>query len=321
MLRALLRYPSPTFPDDLRTHNAEIDALLTSLDKALIGSAKVRRQTLIEVRDDLLEALERARDAGVDERAAVGDAISALGSIDAIASEQRSARAAMFRKTAIATGLTFATLMLGMQLMLSGVLTTRWPVLVGMFVFHALFFGLWMGYFAAYVIGKAEPSRKDSTHSGAFLVYYPPSSQAMSWALAIVFASMALGMVLGLVGISVFTSWSPLFLVVMLLLNIKIVLSALATAMFRACVEGETLRLQGLFGVQYIVRDRIRGVQKKGLAFRLLWFGAGEIHRIVWEDNSGVRRNSHVSINQELVHGDRLLAWLEAAAARNAIKG
>ncbi len=315
MLRSLLRYPSPGFPDDLRTGSAQIDALLINLDAALIGSAKVRRHTVIEVRDDLLEALQRARDAGENERDGVDDAISALGSIETIASEQRASRAALFRKTSFGTGLAFASMMLGLQLMMSGLLNTRWPMLAGMFVFHALFFGLWMGYFAAYVFGKAEPSMKDSAEGGAFLVYYPTTSQALSWILAVVFTWMGLTMGLGIFGVSIFTTISPLPLAVLMLLCIKIVITAISAALFRARVDTETIRLQGLFGTRRIARDQIHSLQTMGLGFRLLWPSFGQTHRIVWRDKRGVRRTSHVSISQDMIHGERMLAWLEIAAA------
>jgi hypothetical protein len=297
MLRSLLRYPSPGFPDDLRTGSAQIDALLINLDAALIGSAKVRRHTVIEVRDDLLEALQRARDAGENERDGVDDAIS------------------LFRKTSFGTGLAFASMMLGLQLMMSGLLNTRWPMLAGMFVFHALFFGLWMGYFAAYVFGKAEPSMKDSAEGGAFLVYYPTTSQALSWILAVVFTWMGLTMGLGIFGVSIFTTISPLPLAVLMLLCIKIVITAISAALFRARVDTETIRLQGLFGTRRIARDQIHSLQTMGLGFRLLWPSFGQTHRIVWRDKRGVRRTSHVSISQDMIHGERMLAWLEIAAA------
>jgi hypothetical protein len=317
MLRSLLRYPSPGLPNDLRTGHAEIDALLTKLDAALIGSAKVRRHTVIEVRDDLLESLQRARDAGGDERAAVDDAVSALGSIDTIASEQRAARAALFRKVSFGTGLAFATLMLGVQLMMSELLNTRWPVLAGIFVFHALFFGLWMGYFAAYVIGKAEPSGKDNAEAGAFLIHYPSSSKTMSWGLAIFFTLLACGIGIGLAGIGPFGTWPPLPILLLVLLDIKLVITAIATAMFSAHADADRLTLRGPFGQQRLPRDGVRAVQAMGIAFRLLWIGSGMVYRVTWQDVSGRSRISYLSINQELVHGDRLLAWLETAVAAN----
>jgi hypothetical protein len=315
MLRSLLRYPSPGFPDDLRTGNAQIDALLVSLDAALIGSAKVRRHTIIEVRDDLLESLQRARDVGDNECDALDHAVSAVGPIETIASEQRAARAALFRKASFGTGLAFASMMLGLQVMMSELLNTRWPMLAGMFVFHAVFFGLWMGYFAAYVFGKAEPSMKDSAEGGAFLVYYPATSQALSWLMAVVSAWMGLTMGMGIVGMSIFTSMSPLPLAVLMLLSIKIVVTAIAAALFRARVDTETIRLHGLFGTRRIARHQIHSLQTMGLGFRLLWPSFGQTHRIVWQDEDGVRRTSHVSISQDMIHGDRMLAWLEIAAA------
>jgi hypothetical protein len=324
MLHSLLRYPSPGFPADLRTGHDRIDNVLTRLDGLLVGSAKVRRQTVIEVRDDLLEARERAGDVGADGRTALDDAIASLGPVEAIAQEQHAARAALFRRLFLQTGATFASLMLGFQLMfkLGGVSQISWLLLAGMFVFHFVFFGLSMGYVGAYAFGKSEPGPKDSAGTGAFVVYYPPLSQALSWLLAAVFASMGVSLGLGMIGMSAFTTFSPLPSAVMILLCVKLVIAAISAALFRARVDSQVLNLQSMFRKQRIGRDRVQSVQAMGLGFRLLWPTAfGETYRIIWRDESGISRRTHVSISQDMVHGDRLVAWLElSVAAREANK-
>ena len=324
MLHSLLRYPSPGFPADLRTGHDRIDNVLTRLDGLLVGSAKVRRQTVIEVRDDLLEARERAGDVGADGRTALDDAIASLGPVEAIAQEQHAARAALFRRLFLQTGATFASLMLGFQLMfkLGGVSQISWLLLAGMFVFHFVFFGLSMGYVGAYAFGKSEPGPKDSAGTGAFVVYYPPLSQALSWLLAAVFASMGVSLGLGMIGMSAFTTFSPLPSAVMILLCVKLVIAAISAALFCARVDSQVLNLQSMFRKQRIGRDRVQSVQAMGLGFRLLWPTAfGETYRIIWRDESGISRRTHVSISQDMVHGDRLVAWLElSVAAREANK-
>jgi cytochrome c biogenesis protein CcdA len=185
-----------------------------------------------------------------------------------------------------------------------------------------VFFGLSMGYVGAYAFGKSEPGPKDSAGTGAFVVYYPPLSQALSWLLAAVFASMGVSLGLGMIGMSAFTTFSPLPSAVMILLCVKLVIAAISAALFRARVDSQVLNLQSMFRKQRIGRDRVQSVQAMGLGFRLLWPTAfGETYRIIWRDESGISRRTHVSISQDMVHGDRLVAWLElSVAAREANK-
>ena len=67
MLHALLRLPSPGFPNDMRTGNAGIDAYLATLDRTLAGSAAVRLSALRGYTDDagsVERALRRLRGRG-----------------------------------------------------------------------------------------------------------------------------------------------------------------------------------------------------------------------------------------------------------------
>ena len=174
-----LRFPTPGFPADLATGDARIDAHLVALDAALVGAAAVRRQTVIEARDFLLEARDHARDAGRDEAIAVNEAIAALGPIEAIAREQRAGRAALFRRAVLGMGLGYATLML-LSLLRTGLAAADWLPLAGAFAAHAGFFGVPMGYLVAYVFKRAEPSAKDAPGPGAFLVHFAPTSITLS---------------------------------------------------------------------------------------------------------------------------------------------
>lgn len=56
MFRKLLRLPSPKWEADLATGNAPIDDYLKEIDAGLVGAKSVRRMTLLEAKDFLLEA-------------------------------------------------------------------------------------------------------------------------------------------------------------------------------------------------------------------------------------------------------------------------
>jgi hypothetical protein len=311
------RFPTPGFPTDLATGDARIDAHLVALDAALVGAAAVRRQTVMEARDFLLEARDHARSAGRDDDAAVADAIAALGPIEAIAREQRASRLAMFRRGAIGMGLVYAGLMLVFSLLRTGLTGADWVPLAGLFVAQAALFGIPMGYLAAYVFKRAEPTVKDAPGPGAFLVHFAPTSITLSWGLAVAFGLSALLLIAGLAGVGLFSTWAPAATIGLLLLNLRLIVGALRAARFRARVDDETLRIDGLFGHARIPRAAITGTARASIPMQLLIPAMGLSHWIEWQDTDSRARRTYVSIAQDLVHGDRLIAWLESAAHAN----
>jgi hypothetical protein len=312
-----LRFPSPGFPADLATGDARIDAHLVALDAALVGAASVRRQTVMEARDFLLEARDHARDAGSDDAAAVDDAIATLGPIEAIAREQRAARAALFRRAAFGMGLGYAALMLLFSLLRTGLAGAHWVALAGAFAAHAVLFGATMGYLVAYVFKRAEPTAKDAPMPGGFLVHFTPTSIALSWGLAAAFGLCAALLASGLAGIGPFAAWAPALAIALLLLDLRLTIGALRAARFRARVDAETLKIDGLFGHAHIPRSAVTGTARAAMPMQLLIPAMGLSHWIEWRDDSGRARRTCVSIAQDLVHGDRLIAWLESAARAN----
>lgn len=312
-----LRLPSPRFPADLATGDARIDAHLVALDAALVGAASVRRQTVMEARDFLLEARDHARDAGRDDTAAVEEAIATLGPIEAIAREQRAARRAMFRRMALGMGLGYAGMMLLFSLLRTGLDGANWGALAIVFVAHAVLFGSTMGYLVAYVFKRAEPTAKDAPEPGGFLVHFAPTSIVLSWGLAVAFGLCAALLAAGLAGVGPFAAWTPAVAVALLLLDLRLTIGALRAARFRARVDAEVLRIDGLFGHARIPRTAVTGTARAAMPMQLLIPAMGLSHWIEWRDERGRTRRTCVSIAQDLVHGDRLIAWLEAAARAN----
>ena len=313
---SLLRFPSSGFPADLATGDARIDAHLVALDAALVGAASVRRQTVMEARDFLLEMRDHARDAGRDHAAAVDDAIAALGPIKAIAREQRASRLAIFHRMMLGMGLGYATLMLLFSLLRTGLAAAEWLPLAGAFAAHAGFFGIPMGYLVAYVFKRAEPLKNDTRESG-FLVHFTPVAIGLSWGLAAFFTLSNGVIAAGIAGIGPLADWRPLSLAMLMLMGLRLVIGSLRAARFRALVEDDALTIDGLFGRTRIPRASITSTARVSWGMQLVIPAAGLSHGIEWHDTDGRTRRTYVSIAPDLVHGDRLIAWLESAARAN----
>jgi uncharacterized Tic20 family protein len=302
---------------DLVTGDARIDACLRALDAALAGAASVRRQTVMEARDFLLESRDHARAEGLDANAAADRAIETLGDIRAIASEQRSRLSRLFRRTGLALGVTYATLMLGFSL-LQGRPDPGLATLAVVFVLQALFFGGVMGYLAAYVFKRAEPKASDSEGPDHFRVAYTLTGIRISWALVLAFALMMVIIAAGLFGAGPFAASSPWWILALLLVDLRVILGALRAAWFRAEAKGESIVIEGLGGRTTIARAAIARLHRDPPPMQLLVPGLGLSWCITWQGEDGRTRRTRISINQDLVHGDRLLAWLEDAARANA---
>jgi hypothetical protein len=319
MTTLMLRLPSPGFATDLRTGDARIDRFLEALDGALVGSAGIRRSTLLETRDTLLEARDRAREAGGDEAAALADTIEAFGTPAEIGREQRRGCATRFRKLALATGLLFATLMLAIGLVAAPHPGARLEVLALVFGLQALMFGLPMGFLFAYAIPAPLPTARDAGDGSDFRVHYPRLSIAMAWVALLLFGGLEVAQLLGLAGLTPLAQIRWQVLALLLVINAKNVLAACDALRFRAEVVGDVLQLRtGFGGAVAVPRERIVSIDRRGPLFQLFWPGYGRIHRVTWRDDDGRLRHRHVSLNREVIHGDRLLAWCEGAARMQA---
>lgn len=316
MLTLMLRLPTPGFPTDLRTGDARIDRFLEDLDGALVGSAGIRRATLLETRDTLLEARDRAREAGQDEAAALAETIEAFGTPAQIGREQRRGCTSRFRKLAAATGLSFATLTLAVNLVAAQGPGAHLWVLAQTFALQALLFGLPMGFLFAYVIPAAMPTARDAGDSPDFSAHYSRLSTAIAWVLLLGIGGLEVALAVGLAGLGPLASIRWQGLVLLLVINAKSLLAVVDGLRFRARVVGDVLHLRTAFGgAVEVPRARIVSIVRRGPLFQLVWPAYGRIHRLAWCDDDGRVLHRHVSLNRDLVHGDRLLAWCEQATA------
>ena len=311
MTSSLLRLPSPHFPADVATGEARIDGYLMRLDAALAGSAAVRRQTLLEARDFFLDASAGTSDA------ALQAAIDAFGPAEQVASEQRLERRRMLISIGWRTGLTYAMLMLAMSVIGEGLNGTHRGVQVGIFIFNVLFFGGCMGYFFAYVMPKSMPLAADASGPEHFVVRYPTSSRWMSAGLLVAMGALEMLLAAGLAGRGPFADWSPALLFFLLAINLKTVLAAATSLKFGAMVKGATVTFDSLGGTAIVRRDQIESIDTPKPIVQLLWPGFGPARRVTWRDDAGKLRRRLLPMNTDVIHGDRLVAWLEDATNRS----
>lgn len=317
MTLSLVRLLGPNFPNDLLTGDARLDTHLRALDASLAGAASVRRHTVMEARDFLLEARDHALGAGHTPESAADRAIEALGDLGAMASEQRARLASAFWRAGLATGIAYATLMLGFSL-LDGRASAGVATLALVFVLQVVLFGGIMGYCAAYVFKRAEPKPADSDGPDHFRVAYTPVSTRLCWGLVIAFTLMLAVIAAGPFGRGPFAASSPWLVALLLLVDLRVVVTALRGARFHAEAKGDTVVIDGLTGRATLTRDAIMEVRRDSIPMQLLVPGFGQSWCITWRDAGGHTRRTRISISQDLVHGDRLLAWLEDAARANA---
>jgi len=103
-LKRFLRRPGISCPTEALTGDNALDAYICDLDSRLLGSKYVRVLTLVEIRDHLEEAKAREIAAGLDERSAAERAVSAMGSAEEHARDQRVSLRRRFLKMAAAWG-------------------------------------------------------------------------------------------------------------------------------------------------------------------------------------------------------------------------
>ncbi|TWT21067.1 hypothetical protein FQY83_06805 [Luteimonas marina] len=318
---SVLKPVSPSLPADLRTGDQAIDRYLAQINAHLIGTRSVRRMTLVEARDFVVDASIDAPDRGAAILAATGE----FGSPEDIGSTQRRERHGVLLKIALMAGPAFALLMLLMQVLgLSA--PGGWRSLAIVFVWNMLAFGLGMGALFAYAIGTPAPSKTapaTATGENGFVATYLDSSRMLCRILFAVFGSMQLLLLLSLFGADptgIFNAWAWPLTAFLLFVNFKNVAAPLHALRFRAEATPGTLRIHRLTGPLLLQRRQIVTVARPSYlrqAFSMLY---GQQHRIGWRADDGRLRHVTVSLTPDVINGGRLRAWLEAAADENAAR-
>ena len=149
------------------------------------------------------------------------------------------------------------------------------------------------------------------------MVRYPTSSRWMSAGLLVAMGALEMLLAAGLAGRGPFADWSPALLFFLLAINLKTVLAAATSLKFGAMVKGATVTFDSLGGTAIVRRDQIESIDTPKPIVQLLWPGFGPARRVTWRDDAGKLRRRLLPMNTDVIHGDRLVAWLEDATNRS----
>ena len=323
LMTPTLRSSPYRLPAGLATSDHRLDARLQELDARLAGSAAVRRPTLQEARDFLLEARERGLDAGRSPAEAADEAPAALGDIRKIVEEQRTRRRGIFWRTALTTGVFFGCSMLLFFIAATLFAPTRPPFLLtlvsaALSLMSGVALGGYMGHVAAYRAASTEPLESDEGDAGAFRVV----GDRMGWRHVslqlFVFASLLGLPAAGLLERGPMADVAPWALVALCFMSGAVIIGVIRLRRFGAVVTPDEAVIDSWRGPVRIPRDAVRAMRDNGLFTRLASGSAANSIRIEWQDSDGRTRRHRMHLPIDLVNGDRLRAWFADAAEADA---
>lgn len=314
-MHQLTRLFGPKFPQDLKTEQPEIDAFLQQMDARLAGAAKVRKHTLEEIRDHLLESQTARMARGQSPAEAAQQAVSDFGDIEAHAKTQRKSLYRSFWLTLLFTGGGFALLMSFFYLG-DEVMGKDWGVVTAIFAFNFIFFGFFMAYLTVFSFAPGKDSQQLQLQPRAEEepIQVQSTSKEKRYAIGMLVVMAGLGMmgVAGLLGIGFFANVSPLYCIGLAVLAFHNALG-MSSAWNRYQLTQTHLQLQSWFGRRDIPRNAISMVKKAPAWMSYLYVGAGVLHWVYWQesDGSGVKvKRKGLVLNQEMLNMDALLASL-----------
>jgi hypothetical protein len=320
--------PDPTglktrLPTELLTGDARIDDHLDQLDRALVGTARVRRPVVQELRDFLLDAKDAALRDGRDADAAVDDAISAAGTVDEIAGDQRAAKRREFLRIVRLTGLPWGlwmTVFMGIYFWseFGRLSISQIGVLIAGMSIAGLLFGALMGALV-YIAVPGTVSLPSTRPDSEFVVELSRPGRRWLYALT-VFATLLIGLpAASLTGYGF--DWPAALSTLLLLMNVPMVIFIVRYRWFRATVAGDRLRMVGVSGGIEISRGEILGLERPTMLRRWLNMApAGDACDLVWRGEDGRTRRRVLPLTPDMIDSDRLRAWIEAALPDPAVK-
>lgn len=308
MIRILLRLPSPRFEADLTTGIASIDDYLKQVDAGLVGAKSVRRLTLLEARDFLLEASESTQ--AESQEQALLEAMQAFGAPADIARKQRSERYRFFLRSALLAGLFYASFMLFLSLI--SATETRW-IHAAVFAFQALWFGMIIGLLEAFCFSpQSLPSKQEGPdEQSSFLVSYSRSSIFAAWLLVIGLGFFAVMILLGLAGIGGFSEETVLLNIVLLAFIFLFIAKAFASLLFKIQVSNRTISIHSLGTQARLSLEQVTGFHRAPHWHFWLTSAFWAPFWLEWRDERGCTRSMIVGLNGQLTNADRFQALME----------
>ncbi len=195
-LAGLTRFPGRDIPAAALTGNPVLDDFLTALDRELLGSARVRLQTVAEIRDHLLERKASFEKVGGTEAEAAEKAVQSIGTPDELAGPQRHTLKKKFLRASVPTGGMFG-LGMGMFFYLMEHGKDLGPVFFAVLgLCQGVGFGLFMGWFMTFILPDrllTVTFKQDMFQDmeGDFTVHYSTAIRRMSYFLMVFFALTA----------------------------------------------------------------------------------------------------------------------------------
>lgn len=323
-LHRLTRFPKHAFPTELDTGNTAIDHYLRELDAGLVGSTGVRKVTLEEARDHLLESTDSLITQGQLPDAAGQQAVASFGAVEVHAKEQRQERYKLFITMFLRFGLTFATLMLLMSLLsMSSFLgeekaargfAENLPTLAKTYLFNATFFGFFMSYWFTFAFTQAKPAPVKPTEEGEVLeVYSQKGSKYAAVFLFIVMGGISLSCLAGLFGWGYMAASGVALNTLLFLLGAQMTIGA-SVAWDRYELSQDALTIRSFTGHHRIPRAAIVDLVERSFWRSFIGVGIGKHYALIWQDEAGQRQTVNLVLNGEMHNSDSLIATLKATA-------
>lgn len=313
MLRALTRFPSSKFPQDLLTQEPVFDSYLHQLDAELLGRASLRKVTLEEVRDHLLEQQAALMDQGLAAEVAAQQALDGFGSAEELGAEQRREKTRDFFKYFIQFGLLFAVFMAVLQMVSEVYGSLSWYSEVRRFAFNFTFYGLFMSFFMTFSHYQTSATKLSSKESlattNAIHVYTPKKYKALALIMLFFGVSMLMACVLSLLGI--FSLYGLYGNLLMGYLGLFMV-SAMSSGWTHLTLEGKQFHIRGLLQNRHFRIANVKEFKRQSLWRIYLPPAFGRIHKLVLLTDQGKTQTLYFSLNAEMHESDRMFSRLES---------
>lgn len=316
-LRELSRLPTTTFEENLLTGVPPIDGYLKRLDAELLGRASLRRLTLEEVRDHLLEGYKSLVEQGMPLDQAAQQAVDNFGSEVDIGSEQRRDIEKAFVKNFLLFGASYAILMGILTLVSSQYGDRTLSLLFLTFPFHFLFSGAGMSValtLGRIDFGSSEHARQGSEASSKAIHLQAPKKLKWLALGMMIFGLVAISMsVLGLLGLGIWATNGIVGNFLLIYLGIGLV-SSMLTTWTQIRYKGNQIAFATLFGnFNYTIRE-IKGFTRT--RWKRLWLPTfARTHQLTFVTDKGEIKTIYLTLNPEMPNSDLFIAQMESAKA------
>lgn len=311
---AFTRFPSFRFETSLNTEYPAINAFLEQLDQQLVGAKSVRRLTLEEARDHLLEHTESLVDKSKAPPEAAQMAIASFGSPEEHSKVQRKERLKLFSRMATSFGLMFAFLMTIFNVLGGPIEELNLALQAKLFVFYALFYGILMGYWFTFGFAQAKPTQSKSVvDSGDELkVYSGTSSKVAAVFLGLVMGTIGIASILGAIEIGFMQSNGTIVNVLLAILALQMAVGS-PVAFGQYLLSKDTLKIQMLGRKEEVPLTSILQIETVAKWKRFFRMRIGEPFIIHWQDGEQ-EKQTMILVNGEMHNSDQLLANLREQA-------